>query len=302
MTRVATELLKHIMSERRFVCVGLDSDEEKVPLFLAAILSRPNQILLFNQEIINRTKHIAGAYKPNLAFYAKLGDEGIRILERTCAYIRAAAPHALIILDAKYGDIGNTNLGYTLFAFERCQADAVTLHPYMGEESLLPFLEREDKLCIILAKTSNPGSKEFQDRRVFLTDSELSWAVSAKIQPEYHGQPYASMPLYQFVAFRAAHFWKARERCGFVAGATFADEVARVRTAAPTSLILSPGAQAQAGDLRAAVLAAAGKKKDAPFFVNSSRGIIFASTARDFGEAAQKAAEELHASIHAALA
>jgi orotidine-5'-phosphate decarboxylase len=302
MSRNARDLLQRIMADKRFVCVGLDSDEEKVPVFLAPILRRPDQILLFNQSIIDSTKHIAGAYKLNLAFYAKLGPEGIRILERTCAYIRAAAPDALIILDAKYGDIGNTNLGYVLFAFERCGADAVTLHPYMGEESLLPFLDQEDKLCIILAKTSNPGSKEFQDRRVFLTDSELSWAVSARIQLEYHGQPYASMPLYQLVAFRAAHLWAARERCGFVAGATFADEIARVRMVAPSSLLLVPGAQAQAGDLEASVRAAAGTSKNPLFFINSSRGIIFASSTIDFAQQAARSAEELHTGIHTVLA
>jgi orotidine-5'-phosphate decarboxylase len=153
-----------------------------------------------------------------------------------------------------------------------------------------------------LAKTSNPGSKEFQDRRVFLTDSELSWAVSARIQLEYHGQPYASMPLYQLVAFRAAHLWAARERCGFVAGATFADEIARVRMVAPSSLLLVPGAQAQAGDLEASVRAAAGTSKNPLFFINSSRGIIFASSTIDFAQQAARSAEELHTGIHTVLA
>ncbi len=228
------------------VCVGLDPDPAKLP---ADIRSAPAPLLAFNQRIVDATHDIAAAYKPQIAFYSALGAEDQ--LASSIAYIRERAPGALVILDAKRNDIGNTAQAYAREAFDRYGADAVTVNPYMGEDSVQPFLEREDRGAILLCRTSNPGARDFQD---LVSDG---------------------LPLYAHVARRAAERWNAKRNLMLVVGATFAQEMAGLREAHPQIPFLVPGIGAQGGDLDA-TLQAGLDVNGAGLLINSSRGIIYA--------------------------
>ena len=259
----------------KFLCIGLDPDIEKIPESARRDSVRES-IVAFNRAVIDATADIAGSYKPNSAFYEAHGDEGWQALRETIFYIREAAPDLPVILDAKRGDIGNTNDGYAAMAFEHLAADAITVHPYMGRESLSPFLAREDKGIFVLCRTSNAGAGEFQD---------------AKIGGE---------ELYKLVARSVAGEWNAKGNCGLVAGATYPDELRAVRALAPGIPILVPGIGAQSGDLEKSV--AAGKdEKGAGIVIAAGRAIIYASAGRDFAEAARKKSQEFHGAIGAAL-
>ena len=248
------------------VCVGLDPDLARLPDDLRG---DPQPLLAFNRRIVDATYELCAAYKPQIAFYSALGKEAE--LAASIRYIRERAPAALVILDAKRGDIGNTAEAYAREAFERYDADAVTVNPYMGEDAVLPFLARPDRGAIILCRTSNSGGHDFQD-------------LSSE-----------GVPLYRKVAERAATRWNRHANLMLVVGATRPQEMAELRRAHPELSFLVPGIGAQGGDLEgilSAGLDAAGKG----LLVSSSRAVIYAGGGSS--AAIRAAARELHTAIN----
>lgn len=248
------------------VCVGLDPGLAKLPRDLA---SEPEPLFAFNRRIVDATADLAAAFKPQIAFYSALGKE--TELVASIHYIRERAPHTLVILDAKRADIGNTAEAYASEAFDRYAADAVTVNPYMGEDSVRPFLARPDRGAILLCRTSNPGARDFQD---LLVDGQ---------------------PLYKRVAERAAADWNAHQNLMLVVGATYPAEMAELRRAHPQLSFLVPGIGAQGGDLDS-TLAAGLNAAGAGLLINSSRGIIYAGGGA--APAIRAAAADLHAAIN----
>jgi len=253
------------------LCVGLDPDLDKLPKHLA---SSTDSLFVFNRAIIDATTDLVCAYKPNSAFYESLGADGVNQLKKTCDYIRENHPHIPILLDAKRGDIGNTNEHYAQFAFDYLGVDAITIAPYMGQEANAAFLARADKGIIVLCRTSNPGAGEFQDLEV------------------------DGKKLYQLVAERVSTDWNEHNNCLLVVGATSPTELADVRTLVGDDItFLVPGVGAQGGDVEATVKAGI-NQQGTGVIINSSRGIIFASDGKDFAEAARKEAESLRDEIN----
>jgi len=248
------------------VCVGLDPDPARIP---ADLRDDPQPFLAFGRRIVDATFDVAAAYKPQIAFYSALGKE--RELEATIRYIRERAPAALIILDAKRGDIGNTAEAYAREAFDRYGADAVTVNPYMGEDSVRPFLARPDRGALLLCRTSNPGARDFQD---IMIDGR---------------------PLYRHVAERAAAHWNEHRNLMFVVGATYPAEMAELRRAHPEIGFLVPGIGAQGGDLDA-TLAAGLDARGAGLLLSSSRAVIYAGGGA--GAAIRVEAEALRAAVN----
>ncbi len=241
------------------LCVGLDSDSQKLPSHLPA----KNRVLAFNKAIIDTTADLVCAYKINSAFYESEGSAGIEQLKQTCDYIKSNYPDLPIILDYKRGDIGNTNDGYVRFAFDYLGADAVTVNPYLGAEALKPFLDRADKGIIILCLTSNPGAGEFQNLEV-------------------NGKK-----LYEVVAEKVKSDWNNNHNCLLVVGATRPEELAKLRQLMGENFVfLVPGIGAQGGDIKATVKAGINKSGQG-IIINSSREIIFASSDRDFDGASR---------------
>lgn len=252
-----------------FICVGLDSDYDKLPLNIKQDCSKEVAIFNFNLRITEHTADVACAYKPNLAFYLQKGTQGLMALRSTIGWIHELAPKVPVILDAKNGDIGNTNNGYAEMAFDWLGVDAITVHPYMGKESLKPFLDRKEKGIFILCRTSNPGAGEFQDLLV-KEDDHLS-----RIHPESK----KLIPLYEYVASQIANEWNENENCAVVVGATYPAELQRVRRIVREMPILIPGIGTQGGNLEKTV--AAGKdSRGKGMIINSSSGIIFAKDPR----------------------
>jgi orotidine-5'-phosphate decarboxylase len=248
------------------VCVGLDPDLTKFPNDLGP---EATQLHAFDRRVIDATYDIAAAYKPQIAFYSALGAENQ--LASTIRYIRERAPHALIILDAKRGDIGNTAEAYAREAFDRYGADAVTVNPYMGEDSVRPFLARPDHGALILCRTSNPGGKDFQN---LILDG---------------------LPLYRHVARRATGPWNEFDNVMLVVGATCPAEMAELRAAHPRVTFLVPGIGAQSGDLKA-VLAAGLDAQGMGLLISASRSIIYAGGGT--ATAIRAAAAQLHQEIN----
>jgi len=248
------------------VCVGLDPDLDRLPEDLR---SDPQPFLAFNRRIVDATADLCAAYKPQIAFYSALGKESE--LAASIRYIRERAPAALIILDAKRGDIGNTAEGYAREAFDRYDADAVTVNPYMGDDAVLPFLARPDRGAIILCRTSNPGGHDFQDLMI------------------------EGVPLYQRVAQRAATRWNRHGNLMLVVGATHPQELAELRRAHPELSFLVPGIGAQGGDL-GATLAAGLDAGGKGLLVNSSRAVIYAGGGAS--AAIRAAAQDLQGAIN----
>ncbi len=259
-----------------FVCVGLDIDYEQLPAIVKGPRTIEEAIFIFNRAIIDATANLVCAYKPNSAFYEAYGEAGIRALSRTISYSQENFPHIPIILDAKRADIGSTNRGYVLSAFDQLGVDAITVHPYLGKEALAPFLERKDKGVIVLAKTSNAGSGEFQDLLV--------------------GED--RVPLYEVVARNAAQYWNGNGNCGLVVGATYPKELQRVRELVGDMPLLIPGIGAQGGDV-AATVAAGRDSRGWGMIVSASRSIIYASRGDDFAQAAYLATVRLGDEINA---
>ena len=268
--------LERLWARGNFVCIGLDSDYSQIPESLKDdVVLKEVVVSEFNRSIIDATNDLVCAYKPNVAFYEALGNQGWGALYRTIHYIKQHYPEIPVILDAKRADIGNTNQGYVKAAFDQLGADAVTVHPYLGKEALAPFLARNDKGIIVLVRTSNLGAGEFQDLPVGDTKD----------------------PLYQVVARNVAKFWNDNGNCAIVVGATYPRELGEVRSIVGDMPILIPGIGVQGGEVEATVTA--GKdSRGWGMIINSSRGIIFASKGEDFAEAARKATESLREEIN----
>lgn len=271
--RSSMEKLVDRWQEGLFLCVGLDPDYEQLPsALLDPSPTVEDTIFEFNRRIIETTARYVCAYKPNLAFYEQNGPAGLVALKRTCDFLKENYPGILVILDAKRGDIASTNRGYAAALFDYYRGDAVTLHPYLGREALVPFLVRPDKLNFILCRTSNLGGAEIQSLRV---DGE---------------------PLYMRIARMAQEEWNHDENVGLVAGATYPHEIAEIRAVAPDLPLLVPGIGSQGGDLEAA-LKNGRDQYGGGLIISSSRSIIYASSGEDFAEAAGQAAEKLATQI-----
>ncbi len=270
--------LERRWNEGTCVCVGLDVDYARLPEIVKRAAPLEEALFLFNLAIIDATADLVCAYKPNSAFYEAYGDSGVRVLARTVEHIKTRYPDIPVILDAKRADIGSTNHGYIAAAFDHLHVDAITVHPYLGREALAPFLERRDKGIIVLVKTSNPGSGEFQDLPV--------------------GEE--RKPLYQIVAQHVAQSWNSNGNCALVVGATYPAELQSVRSLVADLPLLIPGIGAQGGEVVATVQAGKNSRGQG-MIINSSRGIIYASNGTDFARAARKATAQLCSEINTAL-
>lgn len=287
-TRKFFEMLQARWDAGARVCIGLDSDPSKI----AEHLRPSNSVDVFNRGIIRETADIALAYKPNIAFYSGVGTK-LEFLLSTTAAIHEIAPNVPIVLDFKRGDIGNSNNGYVSEGFETYGADAVTVSPFLSGESLGPFLSRKDRGIIVLCRTSNPGAGEFQDRMMVVPDEDTkAWGLL----------PGTLMPLYQYVAYRFSRRWNKNGNVALVVGATYPEQLAEVRKIVGDEMwLLLPGIGTQGGDLEAAVRNGVNKKKSG-IIINSSSGIIFASTGKDFAQAARQKTLELTSQINTVLA
>lgn len=254
------ELVENIQRKKSFLCVGLDTDITKIPEVLFDSCDDP--MFVFNKRIIDATADLCVAYKPNLAFYESLGLEGWDVLERTIDYIRTNYPDQFIIADAKRGDIGNTSAMYARTFFGTMDFDAVTVAPYMGEDSVTPFLTYENKWVILLALTSNKGAFDFQ----FLQDKETNERLFEKV-------------------LHTSAQWGNTDNMMYVVGATKAEMLQDIRAIIPNHFLLVPGVGAQGGSLQE--VAKYGMNAECGLLVNSSRQILYASSGEDFAEAAR---------------
>ena len=259
------QLVTEIFKKKSFLCVGLDVDINKIPQHL---LSEEDPIFAFNKAIIDATAPYCVAYKPNLAFYEAYGVKGMVAFEKTIAYLKESYPEMFVIADAKRGDIGNTSKMYAKTFFDEYDVDALTVAPYMGEDSVVPFLEGYDgKWVILLALTSNKGSFDFQ-----LTEDKEGERLFEKV-------------------IRKSQEWGNDENMMYVVGATRGEMFTDIRKGAPTSFLLVPGVGAQGGSLQD--VCKYGIIKDCGLLVNSSRGIIYADKTENFAEAAAESAKKL---------
>ena len=259
------QLVTEIFKKKSFLCVGLDVDINKIPQHL---LSEEDPIFAFNKAIIDATAPYCVAYKPNLAFYEAYGVKGMVAFEKTIAYLKESYPEMFVIADAKRGDIGNTSKMYAKTFFGEYDVDALTVAPYMGEDSVVPFLEGYDgKWVILLALTSNKGSFDFQ-----LTEDKEGERLFEKV-------------------IRNSQDWGNDENMMYVVGATRGEMFTDIRKVAPTSFLLVPGVGAQGGSLQD--VCKYGIIKDCGLLVNSSRGIIYADKTENFAEAAAESAKKL---------
>ena len=262
MTRA--ELINEIKTKKTFLCVGLDPDIDKIPKFL---LEEDDPIFEFNRQIVDATAPYCVAFKPNTAFYEAYGLSGVTSLEKTIKYIKQEYPNHFLIADAKRGDIGNTSSMYAKAFFKRLNADAITVAPYMGSDSVKPFLEFNGKWAIVLALTSNEGAKDFQ-------------LVEGKTEA-----------LYKHV-LKTSSQWGTPENIMYVIGATQANMFDDVRAIVPNHFLLVPGVGAQGGNL-ADVCKHGLIKNDIGLLINSSRSIIYASNGANFAEAARTEAKKI---------
>ena len=262
------QLIEQIRTKKSFLCVGLDTDIKKMPPHL---LSDKDPIFTFNKNIIDATAPYCVAYKPNLAFYEAFGLKGIDAFERTIDYLKKNYPNHFIIADAKRGDIGNTSVMYAKTFFEEYDVDALTIAPYMGEDSVKPFLGYDGKWVVLLALTSNKGSHDFQ-----LTEDSNGERLFEKV-------------------LRKSQVWGNADNMMYVVGATQGEMFKDVRKHVPNHFLLVPGVGAQGGSLQE--VCKYGMTKDCGLLVNSSRGIIYASNGEDYAEVAASKAKELRAEM-----
>ncbi len=258
------QLINEIFSKKTFLCVGLDTDINKIPEHLK---KEEDPIFAFNKAIIDATAPYCIAYKPNLAFYECYGLKGMVAFEKTIKYLKENHPNHFIIADAKRGDIGNTSKMYAQTFFEEYNLDSVTVAPYMGEDSVKPFLEYDGKWVILLALTSNKGSHDFQ-----LTEDQQGERLFEKV-------------------LKKSQEWGTTENLMYVVGATQGKMFEDIRRIAPNHFLLVPGVGAQGGSLQE--VCKYGMTKDCGLLVNSSRGIIYAGKDKDFAEMAAQKAKEL---------
>ena len=267
------QLIEEIFSKKSFLCVGLDTDTKKIPEHL---LNTDDPIFEFNRAIIDATAPYCVAYKPNLAFYESAGLKGMAAFERTITYLTEAYPNHFVIADAKRGDIGNTSSMYARTFFEEYRLDAVTVAPYMGEDSVMPFLEYAGKWVILLALTSNKGSRDFQ----LTADAKGERLFEKVLQTSQH--------------------WGNDENMMYVVGATQGKMFEDIRRIVPNHFLLVPGIGAQGGSLHE--VCRFGLNKDCGLLVNSSRGIIYADNTPAFASAAAEKARELQQEMAEELA
>ena len=267
------QLIEEIFSKKSFLCVGLDTDTKKIPEHL---LNTDDPIFEFNRAIIDATAPYCVAYKPNLAFYESAGLKGMAAFERTIAYLTEAYPNHFVIADAKRGDIGNTSSMYARTFFEEYRLDAITVAPYMGEDSVMPFLEYAGKWVILLALTSNKGSRDFQ----LTADAKGERLFEKVLQTSQH--------------------WGNDENMMYVVGATQGKMFEDIRHIVPNHFLLVPGVGAQGGSLHE--VCRFGLNKDCGLLVNSSRGIIYADNTPAFASAAAEKARELQQEMAEELA
>lgn len=258
-----SKLVSEIRAKKSFLCIGLDVDLDKIPDHL---LKTESPIFEFNKAIIDATHHLCVAYKPNIAFYEAYGLKGWMALKQTIDYLNKNYPEIFTIADAKRGDIGNTSKRYAQAFFQDLGFDSLTVAPYMGQDSVEPFLEFEDKFTILLGLTSNSGAFDFQT----LESNDT--------------------PLYQSV-FEISKTWRNADRLMYVVGATKAEYFKRIRQIVPNSFLLVPGIGAQGGQL--SEVCQYGLNSNVGILINSSRGIIYASKGMDFAAAAAQRAQEL---------
>ncbi len=262
------QLFENILRKKSFLCVGLDTDIRKVP---SCLLGEEDPIFAFNKAIIDATQELSIAYKPNLAFYENMGVKGWIALEKTVKYIRVNYPDQFIIADAKRGDIGNTSAMYARTFFEELDVDAVTVAPYMGEDSVTPFLTYKDKWVILLALTSNRGSHDFQ-----FTEDVCGERLFEKV-------------------LRNSKAWAGNEQMMYVVGATQGSLFKDIRKIVPDHFLLVPGIGAQGGSLEE--VCRYGMNATCGLIVNSSRSILYADSGENFVVAARHAAEMLQADM-----
>lgn len=258
-----SELVEEIRRKNSFLCIGLDVDLEKIPRFL---LEESDPIFAFNKAIIDATHHLAVAYKPNLAFYEAYGIKGLSALGKTIDYLNAHYPEIFTIADAKRGDIGNTSGMYAKAFFEDLNFDSVTVAPYMGKDSVEPFLAYKDKHTILLALTSNVGAQDFQ---IHPSDGEALFKRVLKVSQS----------------------WENGQNLMYVVGATQTASILEIRNLVPESFLLVPGVGAQGGNLQE--VCKFGMNRNVGLLINSSRGIIYASGGEDFATAAAEKAKDL---------
>ncbi|QTE23762.1 orotidine-5'-phosphate decarboxylase [Polaribacter cellanae] len=265
------ELVAQIQKKKSFLCIGLDVDLDKIPPYL---LKEEDPIFAFNKAIIDATHHLCVSYKPNIAFYEAYGLKGWKSLEKTINYLNENYPEIFTIADAKRGDIGNTSTMYAKAFFKDLVFDSVTVAPYMGKDSVEPFLAFKDKHTIMLALTSNEGAFDFQTKQI--DDKEL----------------------YKHV-LETSKSWKNAKNLMYVVGATKAEYFKEIRKIVPDSFLLVPGVGAQGGNLQE--VCKYGLSKNIGLLINSSRGIIYASKEPNFAEEAAKKALELQVQMAAVL-
>lgn len=269
------ELFENIKKKKSFLCIGLDTDISKIPEHL---LKLEDPVFEFNKQIIDATKELCVSYKPNMAFYETMGVKGWISLEKTVNYINETCPGIFTIADAKRGDIGNTSKMYAKAFLEVLNFDSITVAPYMGEDSVMPFLEYKNKWVILLALTSNKGAEDFQTLKLM----ELQ-------------TPNA---LYKQV-LETSIKWGNADNMMYVVGATKAEMLSDIREVVPDSFLLVPGIGAQGGSLEE--VAKYGMNKQCGLLVNSSRGIIYASAGKDFAEKAREEALKLQKEMEGLL-
>jgi len=266
------ELVNQIHKKKSFLCVGLDTDLEKIPPHL---LQKEDPIFEFNKAIIDATHHLCVAYKPNIAFYEAYGIKGWQALEKTIIYLNTNYPEQFTIADAKRGDIGNTSTRYAKAFFDDLNFDSITIAPYMGKDSVEPFLAFKDKHTILLALTSNQGAYDFQTK---LIDGKDLYKEVLEVSKTYENS----------------------ENLMYVVGATKAEYLTDIRKIIPNHFLLVPGVGAQGGNLQD--VCKYGMNKNIGLLVNSSRGIIYASNGIDFAEKARERAGEIQAQMSVELA
>lgn len=263
------DLISQIKRKKSFLCIGLDTDINKIPKFL---LDLEDPIFEFNKKIIDATNSYCVAYKPNIAFYESEGLNGWKALEKTIKYINSNFPEIFTIADAKRGDIGNTSYMYAKAYFDTLNFDSITINPYMGKDSVEPFLDYKNKHTILLALTSNLGAFDFQTKNVDKTSHQFYYEV-----------------------IKTSTNWKNSSQLMYVVGATKASYLREIRNIIPNNFLLIPGIGAQGGDLKD--VCKNGMNNDVGLLVNSSRSIIFASTGSDFDLISAKKAQEIQSQM-----
>ncbi len=263
------DLLIQIKTKRSFLCIGLDTDIQKIPKFL---LKSEDPIFEFNKKIIDATNSYCVAYKPNIAFYESLGINGWKALEKTINYINSSYPEIFTIADAKRGDIGNTSSMYAKAYFETLNFDSITINPYMGKDSVEPFLKYKNKHTILLALTSNVGAFDFQTKNIVDNSNKLYEEV-----------------------IKTSTSWENSNQLMYVVGATKASYLKEIRNIVPNSFLLIPGVGAQGGDLKE--VCDNGLNNEVGLLINSSRSIIYASNNTNFDIDAAKNAQEIQSQM-----